>query len=380
MVGNGNANGNCREEAVLPYDIIINVLQRVPVKSLIRFKCVAKDWAKLLETPYFIEQHLHHSSHNNLYLLLQCALPSPSILIGPDFKFHKPPQFTSPPGRIIGSCNGLLCLRHTEQPPMLSLWNPATRQVKHVPETLIDVKTNSYHVGFGFSPLVNDYKMLRISVFDEDQFLSPYEAMVNRAEVYSLTTGSWKEIDASNLQSLYLVTNPVTVNGAIFWHAISSYYGYGFVVSFDIGEEAFTLLEAPPPPSHAYSISLAVYNHKIAVIHHCMVIVGQVMSFSIDLWALEVEDTHPSGESWVKKYSVGPSSRILFPLNVWGDKIVFWKKLDECGGVKFVLSLFNLSNKELINVPAQKGEYYYYASFNYAESLVPLGGNIYHGQ
>ncbi|KAK7246079.1 hypothetical protein RIF29_40937 [Crotalaria pallida] len=383
---NGNISGN------LPHDIMINVLKRLPAKSLARFKSVAKDWYHLFKSPYFISLHLHHHrDNNNLFLLLhripqsnnhqsQSSSSSSSCLIGPDFKVHNP-RFIDfdTPEKIIGSCNGLLCVRHTDS-HRLSIWNPATREIRQVPETLLDIKS-FYYFGFGFSPAVNDYKVVRISVSDDvDGVLVLDNVRVTRAEVYSLTTGSWKEIDATILQTLYLMSSSVTADGVMFWQAITADPDHEgeFVVSFDIGQEMFTLLKDLPSPLSTYSTHsrnniLAVHNNKLAMFHHF--INRSFDSSAIDLWVLE-------DERWVKQYSVGPFSRILYPLSIWRDEIVCREELpgrvDVCSRVETVLSLFNPYSNELKKLPAER-DHYYYVPFNYAESLVPVA-NITHEQ
>ncbi|KAF7145372.1 hypothetical protein RHSIM_Rhsim04G0195300 [Rhododendron simsii] len=37
----------------IPYDIILNILSRTPVKSLLRFRCVSKSWCALISDPKF---------------------------------------------------------------------------------------------------------------------------------------------------------------------------------------------------------------------------------------------------------------------------------------------------------------------------------------
>ena len=52
----------------LPYDIVLNILERLHVKSVIRFKFVCKFWDSLITTPYFISSHLNvnnKDSHDN---------------------------------------------------------------------------------------------------------------------------------------------------------------------------------------------------------------------------------------------------------------------------------------------------------------------------
>lgn len=68
-------------------------------------------------------------------------------------------------------------------PWSLLLWNPATREVRQVPRT---VHEGGCRLGFGFSPLIHDYKIVRT--------YAKFNDVVNRVELYSLNTGLWKEI------------------------------------------------------------------------------------------------------------------------------------------------------------------------------------------
>ncbi|KAK4279360.1 hypothetical protein QN277_011154 [Acacia crassicarpa] len=44
-------------------DLLIEILIRVPAKSLIRFKCVSKRWLSIISHPEFCPRHaLHHPS------------------------------------------------------------------------------------------------------------------------------------------------------------------------------------------------------------------------------------------------------------------------------------------------------------------------------
>jgi hypothetical protein len=49
----------------LPDEVVVDILHRLPVKSLIRFRCVCKSWNSLIQTPAFIDSHLNQSIENN---------------------------------------------------------------------------------------------------------------------------------------------------------------------------------------------------------------------------------------------------------------------------------------------------------------------------
>jgi hypothetical protein len=42
----------------LPKDLSMEILSRLPVKSLMRFKCISKSWCALITNPNFITKHL----------------------------------------------------------------------------------------------------------------------------------------------------------------------------------------------------------------------------------------------------------------------------------------------------------------------------------
>uniref|UniRef100_M1AZM8 F-box family protein n=1 Tax=Solanum tuberosum TaxID=4113 RepID=M1AZM8_SOLTU len=51
-------------------DSIREILLRSPVKSLLRFKCVCKNWYTLIKNPNFIREHLNFSKNNPPQLLI----------------------------------------------------------------------------------------------------------------------------------------------------------------------------------------------------------------------------------------------------------------------------------------------------------------------
>ncbi|KAK4487388.1 hypothetical protein RD792_005988 [Penstemon davidsonii] len=47
----------------LPEDLIIEILLRLPVKSLLRFRTVCKQWHVIIKSSSFIRRHAHHESN-----------------------------------------------------------------------------------------------------------------------------------------------------------------------------------------------------------------------------------------------------------------------------------------------------------------------------
>ena len=204
----------------LPDEVLVSILKRLPVKSLIQFQCVRKNWKNLIKSPYFIQEHLqHHTNHPTLldYSAYQERRVSRcGMLIDPQNKQVR--QIPNPPSinhsvynmRILGSCNGLVCLlvlhnfdydhvcteRNTDDNnlPYLLLWNPATRQSKKVPAKYIKNFNGDFCLGFGFSSVDNDYKIAKIRCYFA---VNPVEV-----EVYSLNSGSWKAVEFEHVYLL----------------------------------------------------------------------------------------------------------------------------------------------------------------------------------
>nr|XP_007148391.1 hypothetical protein PHAVU_006G204600g [Phaseolus vulgaris]ESW20385.1 hypothetical protein PHAVU_006G204600g [Phaseolus vulgaris] len=309
-----------REKEVVPLDIVMNILKRVPVKSLMRFK----EWLNLPTNPYFIKQQLQHSNASTANRHLS---PSPSASSDPT---------TTSSTNLISPTS--LCSTPVPTPTVMPF----------------------HDVGFGFSSLTDDYKIVRISmcvIFKQPK--------VDRAEVYSLTSGSWREINAVKLHNLGLVSRSVAITGTIFWLASRTFSSthYEFVVSFDIGRELFTLMIGPQMPSSPSptfnNYELVVCNDELAMFCNC--IARNFVSCSFDLWVLkdfncDYDDDRRDGggESWVKMYSVGPFSGLVYPLSLWKDEIVCRERLK-------ILKQLQPDRDEFCYVP-----------FTYIESLIPV--------
>ncbi|XP_054777045.1 putative F-box protein At3g16210 [Prosopis cineraria] len=384
--------GMDRDMPFLPEEIIRNILIRLPVKSLTRFQCVCNHWKNLIKTPTFIADHLQHSRLQNPSLLLEWSgsIPLPGRLRSLDCEMQvrevqNAPLIDSLEGAcIVSSCNGLLCIEIDEcsKPPSLLLWNPATTEVRRVPRNRNDfIEFDYFVVGFGFSPIVNDYKIVTTYVEFGDE--------VNGVEVFSLSRGSWEGRDIGNLKGVTLDPETVTANGAIFWFGWLKLGAEGegvvkMIVSFDIAKEVFTLIPMPDLNHDAAFERLTFYENKLAVL--CGIWEDDdkddddddddddEISELIDLWVLD-EGTCESGErwSWNTRYASSPFSCILYPEAIWRDEIVCQRSslgdIEE-GGCS--LYLMNLTTNEVKSFVFPD---YVHGIYNYVESLVSVGDN-----
>ncbi|XP_054820752.1 F-box/WD-40 repeat-containing protein 1-like [Prosopis cineraria] len=166
--------------ANLRKDLITDIMARLPVKSLLRFKCVAKSWYAQITNSSFITKHLERSNliTKNRHLKIIFHLSNREVPSAhPCFlKIRVPMQSINPissgsEGRII-------------------LWNPGTKEVKVIQRTQTEPRTlECTGVGFGFEPAKEDCKVVRLSKWPFDEEEAPL------VEVYSLNTDSWRTID-----------------------------------------------------------------------------------------------------------------------------------------------------------------------------------------
>ncbi|XP_050213683.1 F-box protein CPR1 [Mercurialis annua] len=189
----------------IPDDVIADCLLLLPVKPLLRFRCLSKPFCSLIDDPDFIHRHLSRSlnTRSNFILILRdwnlytvdfdtlsvAAPPTPRLLVHPLQKGGGTEAF--------GSCNGLLALRNSERD--LAFFNPLTRKFRRLPVSEIELpdrnaKAGYVFYGFAYDSVNEDYKLVRMATFvaeDERCESFDYEYEV---KVYSLRNDSWKII------------------------------------------------------------------------------------------------------------------------------------------------------------------------------------------
>ncbi|KAJ1389491.1 F-box-like domain superfamily [Sesbania bispinosa] len=167
-------------------EIIHEILSRLPVKSLSRFRCVCKSWNTKISTSKFIKLHLERSRQNP-HLTLMSSNPQNNDFNLVPFPVH---HFLENPlinvaddpycrfkvddcYKVIGSCNGLVCLLGCNCSLMFEeywfyLWNPAMRlrNEKSV-SFLINPESSVFKFAFGYDNSKDTYKVVAFCLEDE---------------------------------------------------------------------------------------------------------------------------------------------------------------------------------------------------------------------
>ncbi|KAF3627603.1 hypothetical protein FXO38_04931 [Capsicum annuum] len=174
--GNSKKTENRAQEptpnCIFKPEIISNILSRLPLKTILQYRSVCKQWKKHISKPDFIATHYRHSSSlqstDSSMIIIQSLVNESNdhVLLR-----HKPPDSTVELNNpypcvlsqmsIAGPVNGILCIFRPSFGDVLTLWNPALSKSKMVKlsETNPSQKVS---VGLAFDSLKKDLLILRI--------------------------------------------------------------------------------------------------------------------------------------------------------------------------------------------------------------------------
>ncbi|XP_015952686.1 F-box/kelch-repeat protein At3g23880 [Arachis duranensis] len=244
------------EAKVLPLELVEKILVWLPVKSLIRSRCVSKQWLSLISDSRFAILHYDTAdaaptNKNTRLLYLSSEVPEARCVdleasIRGDYALQLPLSCRQFSLSILGSCRGFILLRiHVNGAPLL-LWNPVTGSHRSVPYPIIDPvpswvgffgSSNKLWGGLGYDESCDDY--LVVVGWGNDQEWEPHW------EYFSVRTNSWEEIECGHLPP-HLVTIDCALfcNGVLYWLAVK-YMKVNVVIAFDLAGKHLSMVSFP---------------------------------------------------------------------------------------------------------------------------------------
>lgn len=169
----------------IPFEIQEYIIKRLPVKSLIKFISVSKQWKSFITSSKFIADYHMDQQHKlvTYFDLEDFKKKYVSVVDDDTFPQKEVPaivpasvkQFKQ--STIVGSSRGLFCIYNFYERPsnsgtnMAVIWNPAIRKsiVFDVPNVLEFPYAN--FMGFGVCPSTGDVKVVKITYVDIDNLL-----------------------------------------------------------------------------------------------------------------------------------------------------------------------------------------------------------------
>ncbi|KAL1819208.1 hypothetical protein ACET3Z_014077 [Daucus carota] len=234
----------------LPCELIDEVLCRVPVKYLLRCRCVSKEWCSLIDSTAFIKKHLKTTTECNapgviltgkqsLFLTDLESLSADEEVDGVELK--DPLKSVFPDADFVGAGNSLLCFCKKNACKFL-IYNPATRKYRKVPDmpsmfALCFGMATATNRGFGYDHVNDDYKVVMIADFCGMLVI-----------VYSLKSNCWTQIHDVPSDILVYPSSQkgMFASGALYWLAAKNQPDGCFIVlGFDLGLEQFKELPSP---------------------------------------------------------------------------------------------------------------------------------------
>ncbi|XP_061356730.1 F-box/kelch-repeat protein At3g23880-like [Gastrolobium bilobum] len=247
----------------LPDELIEEILQRLPVRSLLRFKCVCKSWLALISNPQFAKSHYDMAAAPTHRLLLVKTYPDgPLESIGIDAPLHDDsarvylprPQSSLIPSvssnylEILGSCRGIILLKYRKEDDDLILWNPSTGARK----TISCSPGHKFLYGFGYDPSTDDYLVV-IAMESSTKFKT-------HMEFFSLKTNSWNKVKGINFPyfdngTRVTVRSGFLLNEALHWVVFSKGdFTKDVIIAFDLIKRSLSEILLPPDFPRKYEI------------------------------------------------------------------------------------------------------------------------------
>ncbi|EXB41582.1 F-box protein [Morus notabilis] len=208
--------------ASLPWDIIVDILGRLSVKDLLRYRSVSKPWCALIDGTDFIMMHLKNSveTGSNLGVVIRyCDLYWVDLdSLDSAVKLRNPIARPGDGTEVLGSCHGLLALLNVNNE--LAIWNPSTRRYRRIADTEFEAPDDNLPCiqfivyGFGYDPIGNDYKLVRMVQFYGDNGQDSFDSGV---KIYSAKLNTWKRIRDFPYYLRYKRGFGVLSNNALHW-------------------------------------------------------------------------------------------------------------------------------------------------------------------
>ncbi|KAI3937263.1 hypothetical protein MKW92_042479 [Papaver armeniacum] len=349
-------------------EIFCDILSRLPVKSLMRFKSVCTDWQLLIEKDSnFINLQLTHSKSDvNRTSLLVLPLHKPQcvgaetriMLVSGDEEEEKYENRSSSSGSVLPhdlmlSCrniiytdfsitfgvemlkpvNGLVCFANLLSGSVL-IYNPSTRQrtcwiktniqiekEEYLRESKVAVREDTYYhetkewspyYGFGFDPMTKEHKVVCVNKLTI-RTRSIYSAGCSFdfiCEVLTVGENRWRKIDED--LRWFRGGISVYVNGYIYWMGCQSYYQPNDILGFSVGSEKFDRVIKIPN----FMLDLWCYkkNKRVStlVVFELVVIDGHLSIIDregdrwINLWIYNENDGNGGDCNWTKQEMAMP--------------------------------------------------------------------------
>ncbi|KAG2296284.1 hypothetical protein Bca52824_042953 [Brassica carinata] len=247
----------------LGLDLEEEVLLRLPLESILKFKTVSKQWRSLLESRSFSERRriIIQKTQKKIQFVAAALLLNinPEVVVKDDDEevemiyldcdFPKVQEEDSGFSRRPSlSCDGLVCM---PVPGWINVLNPSTGEFLRfdsgrdpkITNVLDDVSRRGFEVfpgywrmGFGRDIVNGSYKVARMC----------FEPNYSYCEILDINIGVWRRLKSKPLFYVGERLKSAFVNGSIYWLEVDCYYHTQKILALDLHTEKFRSVKTPP--------------------------------------------------------------------------------------------------------------------------------------
>ncbi|KAI6686255.1 hypothetical protein NL676_032168 [Syzygium grande] len=269
---------------IVPEDLLVEILKRVPVKSLCRFRCVSTQWRSLISGPRFVDAHLAHSAGHPKLVISLPSQPDP----GPPGRCFftatlsepgndQPRIVASPyffvPGTaysyVSQSLNGLICFQVDGH---VGVCNPSTGQriaLRTVRAADVAGECAYLHYSFGFDPVGKRHKVLSTLATCRRPMPADLRQVIMEHRVLDLGSEEWRRIEDGPPH--IKKESEICFDGLIYyraWNGNVTNPRQDYLVEFNVGTERFRMVKFPgdngPRGGHR-KVCLIEFEGRVAV-------------------------------------------------------------------------------------------------------------------
>ncbi|CAH8269188.1 unnamed protein product [Arabidopsis lyrata] len=317
------------------HDLVDDILLSLPVKSIIRFKSVSKQWKSLIESHSFVQRQLKNP-RRKILLAFGCrddgdGDDSPPFLFSEEKEEEICYIGNCDASRISLTCDGLICIPGSDS---IEVCNPATRESRQFPagEPLVSVSSMIIpHAGTGRIPvrslphrrkyidheLVPRFPTTTSSFgFGKDEVTGAYKVVELRSHpnrslivadcnVLDLQTGRWRHVNLVPYR-IFVTERSVYVNGSVHWFTVDLWEpgNASRIVAFNLQLEEFRVVSHPNPNFSSDDNGHTPHFSELLVLRERLSVsemrTTNVPHARLDIWSMvDVQE-----ERWVKMHSL----------------------------------------------------------------------------
>ncbi|XP_048607762.1 putative F-box protein At1g50870 [Brassica napus] len=245
----------------IPPDVTLEILSRLPPKSIMRHRCVSKLWSYLTSLPSFINSFTSRSTSRPPTLMVTLSSESAKYVLF--FPTTPKPSSYSPlysyeitnldwKDSRSESIHGLILT------PVFKIWNPTLRQFLALPHPPAQHSSSrGWSSYLGYDPLECRHKVLCVV------------SKIYSGQPLILTLGaqeSWRIISEGRCP-IHRPTGGYgrCVNGILYYRACLLGDDQEIIMSFDVKSENFNIIKLPEGSSQLYMIP---YEGRVALVAH----------------------------------------------------------------------------------------------------------------